>query len=63
MAFLRWFVVSMLLVPAFPAGAGLGCPAPGIGGGDVSRQQTPETSESPESTDEEEEEYEEPDCD
>ena len=60
MAFLRWFVVSMLLAPAFPAGAGFGNPAPGIGCGDVSHQQIPE---SPETSDEEEEDDEEPDCD
>ena len=59
MAFLRWLVVSMLLAPAFPAGAGFGCPAPGIGGGDVSHQQIPETSDE----EEDEDEYEEPDCD
>lgn len=59
MAFLQSFVVSMLLVLAFPAGAGFGCPAPGIGG-DVSHQQI---TESPETSDDEEEEDEEPDCD
>ena len=61
MSFLQWLVVSMLLAPAFPAGAGVERPLPGIGVG-VSHQQVPVP---PETSDEEEEEVmeEEPDCD
>ena len=65
MASVRWLVVSMLLALVFPAGAGVGCPAPGIGDGGVSHQQTPEKKPGADEEDDEEEEdeEEEPDCD